>query len=270
MNVFKKLAFALNFTILLGGCSNKSEHFYDGKIEGAYFITEESYKNYVTHIAQSKGEDNNWIKSVLDGGDGGQWSYLIRPREYFYCIIVNGQINMSHVNENVYYFTLEDGIYKGVSLNEQISFYNDENILHVKKGNITFDYEKDYDYVRKEDGDSILDTPNGFEYSSDETKAYFAIACGQNYGDIGLTADIKIAGQNEFLSTKIIERPYLNSYHFEFDINELAVGENFIRFYSLGSPTITNEKYIVLYKSSEFTIFKITLTEDKTLKIEQL
>lgn len=243
----------------------------NGSIDGAYFITDESYECYVRNCAAQIGADEQWITDVLNGGDGGEWHYMIRPQSWFRCVIADNQISVSKVEDTVYDISSDGSNYQGTSIIQTVTFWFDGDILYLKDDNETLQYRKDSSYQRTEA--IILEAPqNVTVHSGGEGLNFITFQWNyqSDYGRVGAAIEIKTSGSQEYKAVQKIERIYMNELVVQLDESNFETGVNWVRIYHIGGPSITNDHSIIVEKNSDYTVFCVTVSNNGSVKVEEI
>ena len=245
---------------------------YDSIYNGAYFMTDESYEYYVRNCAAEVGVDEQWIADVLNGGDGGEWHYLIRPQSWFRCVIVGNQITVSNIEDTVYWIADDGNVFRGSSVTQTVSFWFSDDILHLNENNVTLQFQKDNSYQRTETEATTLRAPQtvtvdcggqGLNYVT------FSWNYRSEYGTVGAAIEIKKSNSQEYEAVQKIERVYMNQFVVQLGKSYFETGVNWVRIYHIGGPSITNDHSIIVKKSSEYTIFRVTVSNNGNVKVER-
>ena len=244
-----------------------------GDSVGAYFITDESYEDYVRNCAVQIGADEQWVSDVLNGGDGGEWHYMIRPKSWFWCVIADNQITVSNIEDTVYDISNDGNTYQGSSITKKISFWFDGDILYLNDNNETLEFKKDSSYQRAETEALALGAPQNITVNSGGEGLNFVTFLWNyqsDYGRVGAAIEIKTSGSQKYKTVEKIERVYMNMLGVELDESEFEVGENWVRIYHIGGPSITNDHSIIVNKNSDYTIFRVIVSENGRVKVEEI
>ena len=257
----------LNFS----SCKEKEiEDEYDGRIEGTYFITNKGYETYIKSIAQSNGENDQWVSNVLKKGLTEEQEEYICKKEKIWSVIEAEQITISEKVRTVYDFSFAENKFIGITKDGNISFWNEENILHIENEYGILEFRKNYSYKRDSTRDIILEKPTNVEVSNTNGQICFTYANTGGYGAFGSTIDIKYATANDYTKTNIIERPWMNSYVFEFEQKSFPDGDNYFRIYHLGGPSITNDGAVIVMKNSEFITICLRISDGEIIETAQI
>ena len=138
-NIMKKIIkglfgilFSFLFIFSLPQCSENKEEPWDGVLDGAYFITNDSYRSYVEDLAKTYNKNTIWVNRVLKGYIPDEDTQWVKDQKYFYCVIIENKIKTAF--DMTYEFTTTDNGYIGHMSYHDVSFYNEGNILHLTDG----------------------------------------------------------------------------------------------------------------------------------------
>lgn len=264
----RKVAFSITFLFVIlsaigiTGCKSEPKPVEElcGDSVGAYFITDESYESYVHRTAEAAGLDEQWVLDVLNGGDGGEWHYLIRPKAWYWCVIADNQIRVAKGSQTIYDISVDENNFIGTCITETISFWFDGDILCIKQETSTMEYKKDSTYQRTETKQKVLDAPKNIRVSISEDYGYVTFDWNyqSGYGTIGAKADIKTANSKNYEPLKI-DQVYMNSLVIQIYTSALKTGKNWVRMYHVGGPTITNSNLIIVEEDSDYVTYCITV-----------
>ncbi len=266
-------------TFGVGGCSQDmqnqkqepTENLDDG-FDGAYFITDESYESYVRNCAVQVGADEEWVSEVLNGGDGGQWNYMIRPPRWFWCAIADNQITVSKIGDTVYDISICENAYRGNSVAKTVSFWFSGDILHLSDNDETLEYKKDGSYKRAVTGEVALGAPQNITVQSGGEGLNFVTFkwnYQSDYGRIGAAVEIKTAGLQEYKPLGKIERVYMNEFTVQLDESNFEAGENQVRIYHVGGPSVTNDHSVIVRKNSNYATYRVTVNGDGSVTVQK-
>lgn len=242
-------------------------------IDGAYFITDESYEIFVRNCASQIGAGEQWITDVLKGGDGGEWHYMIRPQSWFRCVIADNKITVSNIEDTVYCISNDGNIYRGNSIAQTISFWFSDDILYLSDKNETLQFSKDNSYQKLTNEVIALGAPQNVTVNSGgEGSNYVTFSWNyqSGYGKFGAAVEIKTANSQEYKAVQKIERAYMNMFVVELDEYNFQTGVNFVRLYHIGGPSITNDHSIIVNKNSDYTTFRVVVKDNGSVKVEEL
>lgn len=249
-------------------CKEIKEEEYDGRIEGAYFITDQGYETYIKKLAKSKGNDGSWVSKVLRNGEDSEDSSVCAKKNYW-CVIEGQQISIHNTVGTVYDFYLDNEKYNGHNAYENISFWNEGNILHIENYYGTLDFKKNYRYIRDSSRDFIVEKPEDIEISNVQNQITFKYVNG-GYGAFGATVDVKYSTVDDYIKTNDIQRPWMNFFIFEFDIDCFPNGDNYFRIYNLGGPYITDDGAIIVMKNSDYSTICLKISNGEILEKTQI
>ena len=258
----------------MAGCSpskDESQEEFCGDAVGAYFITDESYEKYVRDCAASVGADEQWVCAVLQGGDGGPWHDLIRPQSWFWCAIAQNRMTVCMMEDTVYDISADGEVFQGSSISGTISFWFNGDILCIRDGEQTIEFEKDGSY-RQAEKEVVLRSPQNIRVSSGEEEngsVLFQWEYRADYGRVGAAIEIQKPGSREYVPIKKIERVYMNLFTVQLDGSYFDVGENHVRFCHVGGPSITNDHYIVVNEDSDYVTYRVIVDENGNMKVKQ-
>ena len=214
-----------------------------GDIIGAYFMTDESYKKLGLTSSANK----------------------------FWCAIANDQITLSTGETTVYSISSEGNAFKGTSGIGTIAFRFSGNTLVVDKDSLTMEFEKDSSYRLKEEP-VILSAPQNVTVTCGGEGAGFVMFqwnYHSDYGIIGAAIEIKTPDSQEYVAFKKIERVYMNMFTVQLDSSDFETGENYVRFYHIGGPNITNDHSIIDRKNSDFAAYRVVVNDDGSVVVEK-
>ena len=231
--------------------------------DGVYCITDESWKAHVRAVAERIGEDESWIENVLNGGyPGVQWKYDILPKTYYYCVILNNKITVSDSRSYVYQISRENNVYRGDAANMSINFWVEEESLYLPQGKETLIFQKDGDY-RLIENTRTLTAPKDIQISSGgEDFVFLRFEYDYGYGTHGIGIDIRKANENTYRTIKT-EVVWMNQFVVQLDKAQFADGDNWVRLYAVGGPTIRNDKTMMMLENSEYVLFRVTIKGNK-------
>lgn len=235
-------------------------------IDGAYFITDEGYETYVRKCAKDVGANEAWVKDVLNGGNGGEWSYCIRPKSWFRCAIVGNKITVSIIENTVYDLTVKENEFKGSSITKDITFTCNGKYLLLNDEGLILEFKKDFYYDYKADRGTTLIAPKDVRIDVDNTIS-FQWNYRSDYGNVGAAIEVKTASSQEYTTLKKVEHVYMNMLTVEFNRSDFEVGENFVRFYHVGGPTINNDNTVTMVNSSDYTSYRVSVGKDGDIKV---
>lgn len=261
--------------LFTAGCGQNWEPVIElcGDSVGAYFITDASYERFVRSCAEEVGADEQWISDVLNGGDGGEWHYLVRPKSWFWCAIADNMITVSEIYDTVYDISVDGDAYKGISIINTVSFWFEYDILYMNDNGETTEYKKDNSYKRTQGKPIALDAPdnietvvggNGYEEGYDYVNFQWYYRSG--YGSIGAAAEIKRPGSAEYEAFAKIDRVYMNSIVVQLFKPKFGVGVNTVRIYHIGGPSITRDKSIIVNSNSPYVSYRVTVYDNGIMK----
>ena len=238
---------------------------------GAYFITDESYEVYVRECAADVGADEQWVSEVLQGGDGRQWHYLIRPQDLFWCAIANNQITVCMMEDTVYDISADGDVFQGTSITETISFWFSGDILCIQDGEQMIEFEKDGSY-RQTGEEVVLRSPQNIHISDgaeESGSVIFQWEYLSDYGRVGAAIEIKHPDSQEYVPVKKVERAYMNLFTVQLDSSNFETGENYVRLYHIGGPSITNDRFIVIKETSGYATYRVIVDENGNITVKQ-
>lgn len=274
-NILFIISIMLGIAAMFGvsGCSEDYEPVEElcGDSVGAYFITDESYERYVRNCAAEIGADEQWISDVLNGGNGGEWHYMIRSKSWFWCAIADNQITVAEIYKTVYDISVVENEYIGSSITKTISFCFVGDILCLNDNGEITEYKKDASYQRTQTRATTLSAPKNITADSGE-KGYdfvgFHWDYQSGYGTVGAAVEIKKAGSDEYKTFEKIERVYMNMFVIQLEKSQFEVGENLVRIYHIGGPSITNDKFIIVNKNSAYVTYRVIVNNDGSVKVK--
>lgn len=277
ISVFLSLISVICIAFAFVGCGkNDADNKQDElptEIDGAYFLTDESYEKIIRDIAKQFSLDEAWIKGVLNGGDGGDYSFALRPQTYYYCVIVGNKLTYSSGVYTVYNLQPAENGYKGVTPVEndrqiECSFKN--AVLNLTISEETYSFKKRDGYTLSENGIkfSKLNDYDRAYVSEDASSIDFQWNYLSEYGWFGMAVEIKTATASEYKTEKI-EHFFQNMYIAEFGKDDFEYGKNYVRFYNLGGPTITNTNEIVVYENSDHIEYCFEKSSDNKLTLSE-
>ena len=258
----------------MAGCSPSKDEppeEFCGDAVGAYFITDESYEKYVRDCAASVGADEQWVCAVLQGGDGGPWHDLIRPQSWFWCAIAKNRMTVCMVEDTVYDISADGEVFQGSSITGTISFWFNGDILCIRDGEQTIEFEKDGSY-RQAEKEVVLRSPQNIRVSSGEEEngsVLFQWEYRADYGRVGAAIEIQKPGSREYVPIKKIERVYMNLFTVQLDGSYFDVGENHVRFCHVGGPSITNDRCILVNEDSDYVTYRVIVDENGNMTVKQ-
>ena len=241
-----------------------------GENVGAYFITDESYEQYVRACAAQAGVDEQWISDVLQGGDGGDLHDLIRPQSWFWCVIAGNQITVSEIYNTVYDISADGTGFRGESAIKTVSFWFEGDVLHLQDNNRTAEYKKDNSYQRDVTKDVRLGAPKNIDTDCGENSIYvtFRWEYQSEYGTVGAAVQIKTPHAKEYETVNPIERVYGNTLVIEIQKSKLETGENSVRIYHIGGPSITNDHSILVQKNSPYATYRVIVEKNGKIRVK--
>lgn len=232
--------------------------------EGAYFFTDESWEAHVRRAAEEVGADENWVESVLnDSYVYGEWEYTIRPKEFYWCVLINNQITVAALTEEVYRISREGDIYRGDAVGGSMSFWFQNGDLYLRQGEETLRYSKDDSY-RLAENTRNLTAPHDIQINCGGEElnfVHFMWNYESGYGTHGVGIDVRKADEDEYCTIKV-EQVWMNMFVAQFDKSQFSEGENWIRLYAVGGPTIRNDNTMTSLKNSEYALFCVTVKGD--------
>jgi len=269
------IALLLGIVMMFGisGCRQDDEPIEElcGDSVGAYFITDESYECYVRKIAVDIGADEQWVSDVLNGGDGGEWYFLIRPKSWFWCVIADNQITVSKIEDTVYDISIDGSAFQGRSLINTISFWFKDDVLYLNDNNETLEFRKDSSYQGTETKQIAFAAPKDITvYSGGKGLNFvtFEWSYQSDYGYFGAAIEIKKSGSQEYKPLAIIERVYMNMLTVQLDESNFEVGVNWVRLYHIGGPNITKDHSIIVKKNSDYVTYRVIVDCNGNVKVK--
>ena len=266
INTLLGLLFSFLTIFSLCDCSNKNKpENWDGTLDGAYFITDDSYRSYVQDIADKYDKNALWVTRIVNDNFTEEDYGYVESKRYFYCVIIQNKITTAF--DMTYEFTASENGYIGHMFYNEVSFYNDGNILHVTEYGMTLDYKKNNEFKRNKDMDDIYETPNEVTYEVGDELLYFQW-WGGFHSDYAV-GEVKRPGSRDY-EIIAIDHFYQNNFVIQPSISYFGVGENYFRIYHLGRPAITNTYDIVMHKDSKSIDYKVVKAQDNTINVEIL
>ena len=262
---FIALSSLATFSLLsMAGCKEEC----DNVLDGVYCLTNKGYKTYLERIAEAHHLGKTWVRSVINGGDGGDYSGYIVGQDFHYCCIIGEEITVSRQTSIPYTFYKEDDKYNGYFMNYyNVSFYREENFLYVDG----LQYKKDYRYKRNESLDYKLEPPreiNDIYVNKDDVCfRYFPY---EKCGDVGFCYEILKPAP--LYCEKMIG--YGTYYHGDYVVqifrNELSNGDNILKIYHLGSVGCTNSYDLIKTENSDYVTYKVTVNEESIVGVSKV
>lgn len=250
LRLFFMFLIAVSSMFGIAGCANTQDpaETFDGNLDGAYFITDDSYEK----INAS------------------------RPENMFRCVIANDKMMLSGRENNVCYIydiaPESDGYFKGASITGTISFWFEGNKLCIDYDGQTIEFKKDKAYMLIEGEAVTLNSPKNIEVSIGiEGLGYvqFQWNYQSDFGNFGAAIEIKTASSQEFEAVKKVERVYMNMFTVQIDCSNFETGENYVRLYHIGGPDITNNKSIKLYENSDYAVYCVIVDDSGRITVRQ-
>lgn len=239
--------FAVLPLLMIAGCANTPSEIFDGDPDGAYFITDESYKN-------------------IDAS---------RPQNVFRCVIAGDKMMLAGRENHVYDIyditPAGDASFRGNSITGTVSFQFEGNTLCMDQGGQTIKFKKDKTYIRSESESIALAAPQNVKASCGGEGLNFVMFqwdYRSDYGNFGAAVEIKTANSREFTPIEV-ERVYMNMFTVQLDSSNFETGENQIRIYHIGGPDITNDHSIKVHESSNYVTYCVTVDESGKVTVKQ-
>lgn len=240
---------------------------------GAYFITDVSWENYVRNIAKDYGESESWIQDVLNGGDGGNLNHLVKPRNFHWVAAFDELLTLSKDYRIVYQFSYDDGTYTGYSLNSTIKFWLVDDVLFIRSGSNITQYKRDNSYQISEDTPVHFSAPINIDYGSGGlglNYVFFTWNPSSGYGWFGAGVEVKKADSEDFVLTKL-EFAYMYTFVAQLGDTAFAQGVNTVRINYIGGPSlIRNSKNVYKIQSSEYAYFNVIVDAEGNVTIEEV
>lgn len=239
---------------------------WDSTMDGVYYITDESWEAHIRTVAEQVGADASCVESVLNGGSAGEWSSDLRPKNYYWCVILNRKITVGvDIRSFVYQISQEDNVYVGSTVNQSVTFWFQDGDLYLPYGKETLCLRKDDSY-RLTENTRTLAAPKEIEIvsSGEEGLDFFHLRWNYDYdyGTLGVGVDVKKADEEVYRTIKI-EQVWMNQFVIQLDKSQFAEGDNWVRLYSVGGPYFWNDKTMALLENSEYALFCVTVKGDK-------
>lgn len=237
---------------------------WDSLIDGVYRITDESWEAHIRMVAEEIGADESCVKSVLNGGSAGEWSFWLRPKNYYDRVILNNKITVSGGRDYVYQISREDNVYRGENATGSVTFWFQDGDLYFEEGKETLQFYKDDAYQLTENI-RTLSAPNDIRIDSGGEGLnflFFQWLYESGYGTHGVGIDVKKANEDTYHTIKI-EQVWMNQFVVQFDQSQFTEGDNWVRLYCIGGPQHWNDKTIMMLENSEYTLFCVTINGDK-------
>ena len=245
----------------------------DTKLNGAYFITDESWESYVRTRAKEIDENEDWVQEILNGGDGGQWSHFIRPKSLFWVAVFGDAMTISSERLVVYDFYHDGNYYIGRSLYSQIRFSLTGDVLTIQKGAEELQYKLDRAYIVSEEETRQFSSPENIANSSGGNGLNFVMFTWHpNYaaGYLGAGIEIRKASVQDFTLTKI-DYAYMNMFVAQFSRSDFSQGNNGVRINYLGGPTINrNTKQVLFNACSDYVVFEVRIDANDNVVVVQI
>ena len=207
----------------------------------------------------------------LRGGDGGPWHDLIRPQSWFWCAIAQNRMTVCMMEDTVYDISADGEVFQGSSISGTISFWFNGDILCIRDGEQTIEFEKDGSY-RQAEKEVVLRSPQNIRVSSGEEEngsVLFQWEYRADYGRVGAAIEIQKPGSREYVPIKKIERVYMNLFTVQLDGSYFDVGENHVRFCHVGGPSITNDRCILVNEDSDYVTYRVIVDENGNMTVKQ-
>lgn len=246
--------------------------------DGAYVITDTSWESYVRRWAMSVEHlldnfDEDWIQRAINESltvEDTNGLFLSPPsKKSMWVAVLEGEMTVSTIGRKVYNFFLEGDMYQGESFDSHIQFKLNNNILRVLTSGIEIQYLYDSSYIIS-DNVLMLDNPTHIEYTAggeDLNFVFFQWNYTTGAGTLGACAEIKKAGQEEFVLSKIVQA-YQNTFVVQFERNDFEEGTNSVRFKNLGGPImLNNPNQILTSVDSEYVIFDVIVDVNNNVNI---
>ena len=266
INTLLGLLFSFLTIFSLCDCSNKNKlENWDGVLDGAYFITDDSYRSYVQDIADKYDKNALWVNRIVNDNFTEEDYRYVESKRYFYCVIIQNKITTAF--DMTYEFTASENGYIGHMFYREVSFYNEGDILHVTEYGRTLDYKKNDEYKRNKEMDSKYEFPNKVTYEIGDELLYFEWTGGDH--SVYAVGEVKKPASSDY-EVIAMDHFYQNCFIIQPSISNFGVGVNYFRIYLLGNPAITNTKDIVMYQNSNYLNYKVIVNEDNSVNIETI
>lgn len=241
--------------------------------EGAYLITGASWESFVRRWANSiehliDNFDEAWVQRAINEKltiEDSNGLFLSPPNQKnMWVAVLEDKMTISSTSGKVYNFSFDVDKYQGASFDSHIEFklYND--VLSVFDKGIETQYFYNSSYAIS-DNALLLDGPTNIEYMSGGEGLNFVSFQWDyqtNAGIFGVGIEIKRAGQEEYIMSKIIQ-PYQNNFVMQFERNDFEEGINSIRFRYLGGPTIfNNPNQVLTLVDSEYVHYNVVFEKN--------
>lgn len=241
----------------------------DALTNGVFVLADDSWEVYVREYAKVSDKDEDWIQNVLANHDFGEPEKSFYPKKDFWVAIIETQMTLSTHDGIVYQVSRENGSYIGCSLVDEVDLWASNRDIYVHQGTTTFHFQRDDSY-RLSDTAVKLAKPKDVYVESRKNETNFLFLqwnyCAE-YGTMGVGVEIKKAGVTEFQSVRV-EQPYMNMFTVQLDATLFAEGDNFVKLYHIGGPTIHNDKTLVLYENSDFMMISVHVADNGVIELE--
>ena len=260
-------------TFAFAGCGDKPAGV-NSSLNGVYYLTDESYEKIIRDEAKRYGLGEDWVRGVLDGGDGGDYSIAVCPKEQYYCVVVDNGLNCVQGVGTLYSLEADGDEYKcspKVESGARANCRFQNGLLSLTIGEEVLSFERNDAYELREQPQKLASlAPSAREeVSNDGRIVTFFWNYKSEYGNSGMAIEIKKATDSEYKTVKV-EYWYYNMYVAEFRADDFEYGKNYIRLYNLGTPAITRDNEIVVYQNSDYTEYCFEKNSDNSLTFSKI
>ena len=237
--------------------------------DGAFFLAEDSWGLYVRNCAKELGKDENWIEETIQNGGEENSTGGLLPRSRFWSAVGDGKITVSREESRVYPLTGEGGVYSGLRAGDTLRLWCSGDDLYVLQNGQTWHFRYDSSYTI-EPAHAQFEKPSDVYYTGGGSGQNYFFAqwnYRSEYGWFGAVAAVKREADTDFREV-VCQFPYGNQFTVQLNAAGFSEGNNYVKIYHSGGPSVTKDKKVVIYNDSDCLTFIVRIAE--SISVEEI